>query len=270
VAVAGRAGAAVLSRVGVRVSRSTLLRVLMPTPVPAGPAPAVYSVHDFALRRGRRYATLLLDALTHRRIDVLPDRKAETLAEWLRDDPEVEVVCVTDRPPTPRRFATVRRRRCRCPIGGICGTAWPWRSRRRWSRTAAAGTTVQPAGTDRWISEPTSGTRPCMPCSARAWGCWNAPRQLGWALNTVKRYARATTADQVQRPPRYREPLVDPFLDHLRRRRAEDPQVPVTRLLTEIRELGYTGSANLLVRYLNQGRADAERTPPSRTAWSPC
>jgi hypothetical protein len=39
--------------------------------------------------------------------------------------------------------------------------------------------------------------------------------------------------------------------------------VAVTRLLAEIRELGYTGSANLLVRYLNQGRADAIRKPPS-------
>lgn len=32
--------------------------------------------------------------------------------------------------------------------------------------------------------------------------------------------------------------------------------MPVTRLLDEIRELGYTGSANLLVRYLNQPRRD--------------
>jgi hypothetical protein len=37
----------------------------------------------------------------------------------------------------------------------------------------------------------------------------------------------------------------------------------VTRLLAEIRDLGYTGSANLLVSYLKQGRADAPRTPPS-------
>ncbi|MET8311843.1 hypothetical protein [Micromonospora sp. NPDC005173] len=37
----------------------------------------------------------------------------------------------------------------------------------------------------------------------------------------------------------------------------------MTRLLSEVREQGYTGSANLLVRYLNQGRAHAERTPPS-------
>jgi hypothetical protein len=37
----------------------------------------------------------------------------------------------------------------------------------------------------------------------------------------------------------------------------------VTRLLVEIRELGYPGSVNLLVRPLKQGRADPKRTPPS-------
>jgi transposase len=44
---------------------------------------------------------------------------------------------------------------------------------------------------------------------------------------------------------------------------ATEPQVAVTTLLAEIRELGYTGSANLLVRYLNQGRAEAERAAPA-------
>jgi hypothetical protein len=33
----------------------------------------------------------------------------------------------------------------------------------------------------------------------------------------------------------------------------------VQQLLREIRERGYPGSSNLLVRYLNQGRADADR-----------
>ena len=87
-------------------------------------------------------------------------------------------------------------------------------------------------------------------------------RRLGWALNTVKRYARAATAEQLQRPPRYGRTLVDPYRDHLRRRLAAEPAVPVTRLLAEIRELGYTGSANLLVRYLNQGRAHDQRVAP--------
>ncbi|SNY64751.1 Transposase [Paractinoplanes atraurantiacus] len=94
-------------------------------------------------------------------------------------------------------------------------------------------------------------------------GLMDCARRLGWALNTVQRYARAASAEQLQRPPRYRETLVDAFRDHLRRRRAEEPGVAVTRLLAEIREQGYTGSANLLVRYLNQGRAETERIPPS-------
>jgi hypothetical protein len=50
VVVAGRAGAAVLRSLGVRISRGTVLRVLLGPAVPAGPAAAVLSVDDFALR----------------------------------------------------------------------------------------------------------------------------------------------------------------------------------------------------------------------------
>jgi hypothetical protein len=90
-------------------------------------------------------------------------------------------------------------------------------------------------------------------------GLLDCSRRLGWALNTVKRYARATTAEELARPPRYGRTLVDPYREHLRLRLAAEPDMPVTRLLAEIRELGYTGSASMLVRYLNQGRAQAER-----------
>jgi hypothetical protein len=50
------------------------------------------------------------------------------------------------------------------------------------------------------------------------------------------------------------------------------PGVPVQQLLREIRELGYPGSSNLLVRYLNQGRADAarpHRSPRKATQFLP-
>ena len=80
-------------------------------------------------------------------------------------------------------------------------------------------------------------------------------RRLGLSLNTVKRYARVADPAQLIRPPKYRPCLVDPFRDHLRTRRAAGP-VATTTLLAEIRAMGYTGSANLLVRYLDQGRAD--------------
>lgn len=59
--------------------------------------------------------------------------------------------------------------------------------------------------------------------------------------------------------PKYRPTLVDPYRDHLRRRRDEDPAAPVSHLFAEIRELGYPGSLNLLHKYINQGRVEADR-----------
>jgi hypothetical protein len=94
-------------------------------------------------------------------------------------------------------------------------------------------------------------------------GLLDCARRLGWALNTVKRYARAATPEELQRPPRYGRTLADPYREHLRRLLADEPGVAVTRLLAKIRELGYTGSANLLlVRCLNQGRAHDQRAAP--------
>ncbi|OIJ96298.1 ISL3 family transposase [Streptomyces monashensis] len=94
-------------------------------------------------------------------------------------------------------------------------------------------------------------------------GLLEGARCLDLALNTVKRYARHAEPERMVRAPNYL-----PTLDHLRRRRAEDPAVPVTHLLHEIREQGYTGSANLLVRYITQGRVEADHSAlsPRRAA----
>jgi len=90
-------------------------------------------------------------------------------------------------------------------------------------------------------------------------GLLECSRRLGLSLNTVKRYARAAEPERLFRAPPYRPTLADPYRDHLRTRRAEDSAVPVLRLFAEIRDLGYTGSLNLLYRYITQGRAETDR-----------
>lgn len=79
--LAGQAGARVLTALAMFLSRHTALRVLMRLPLPVRRVPRVIGVDDFALLRRHRYATIIIDAQTRERIDVLPDRKASTLEE---------------------------------------------------------------------------------------------------------------------------------------------------------------------------------------------
>ena len=90
--LAGRAGARLLRALGILVSRHTALRVLLRIPLPVMAVPRVLGIDDFALRRGSSYATVLIDAETGRRVDVLEGRTADVVEDWLRGHPGVEVV----------------------------------------------------------------------------------------------------------------------------------------------------------------------------------
>jgi transposase len=73
-------------------SPDTLLRLIRQYDPSCSASPRVLGVDDWAYRRGQVYGTILCDLEQQSVIDLLPDREAETLSQWLKNHPEIEIV----------------------------------------------------------------------------------------------------------------------------------------------------------------------------------
>jgi transposase len=73
-------------------TRQTILRRIMDLPDSPAESVLFLGIDDFSFLRGRRFGTILINLETRHVVDLLPDRKAETAASWMRQYPDLMAV----------------------------------------------------------------------------------------------------------------------------------------------------------------------------------
>ncbi|HVQ53128.1 MAG TPA: ISL3 family transposase [Mycobacterium sp.] len=275
-AVAGRAGARLASRLGIRTGRDTLLRAVRAIPDSKVRDVRVLGIDDFAIRRGHIYGTVVVDMTTRTPIDLLGDRTADTVATWLKEHPGTEIVC------RDRAGAYADGIRSGAPDAVQVADRWHlWHNlaeavektvtrHRADLRPPALDTSdVSPMGQSAG-AEVESDRRLAVRTRER----YSAVQQLlshGMSLSaigrklaldrrTVRRFARATDLDELLTTSASRASLLDEFKPYLHER-FNAGCTDAARLTREIVELGYRGSDKTVRRYLQPVRAAHEQLP---------
>jgi transposase len=279
-ALAGRAAARLGARLGLVVSRSTLLRMIRGLPDPPVGTVSVLGVDDFALRRGQVYGTVLIDMDTHRPVDLLPDREADTLAGWLREHPGVRVVC------RDRAGAYAEGAATGAPDAAQVADRWHlWHNLAEHTEKTVArhrGCGAQQPTEDRPLAEPDArpdlrelaeqaalDRREASALAVRTReryaavqalreqgkGIKTIMRELGLAKETVRRFARAGSVEDLLATARDgRSSILDEFKPYLHHR-FNLGHTNGSQLFTEIRDQGYRGSLGTVLGYLRPFRA---------------
>lgn len=285
-ATGAESGSRLARQLRMETSPDTLLRVLRQTIVPAVGEVRVLGVDDWAMRRGKRYGTLLVDLEQQRPVELLPDRTAETLATWLGTQDKVEIVS-RDRSTEYRRGISMG-----APQAQQIADRWHLLQNlrealeRMLSRLHAELEQLPlPSPAEQPVlpvrSLPLDALKPNRQASkqasrARRWARYEAvralalqgvpevriARQLGLARATVRLFARSDSFPE-RALSRGKESMIDPYLPYLLWRMTEGCTV-TSQLWREIQARGYTGSRHQVARWVQQHRTTPAPTTPHR------
>jgi transposase len=276
----GAAGARLLAKQGLPGSRNTLLRRIRAAPAPDAPPPQAVGIDDWALRRGHRYGSLIVDLDRRRPIAILPDRTVETVSAWFaahrtitlvsRDRAEGYATAIRAGAPqavqVADRFHIVRNLRdaadaalSRCP-------SLPWRPPAAAEPAPPMTTLTEPATpalASRLPDTPSGRQAEATRLARRAqrlaryeqaislrhdgWTVMAIAQHLRLGRRTVERWLAAGQFPERQR--RTDRSCLAPYQEYLLARWAAGCH-NATRLWREVQARGYPGSYRLLVAWL--------------------
>lgn len=274
---------------GIETSPRTLLRTVGHGEGQS-PTPRVLGVDDFALARGRTYATLLCDLETKKAIDVLPGRSKKALREWLESHPGIEIIA-RDRASSyadaanegaPNAIQVADRFHL---VRNVTDALKEVVDRQSWGLPEPAPLPVSPAEPEP-VPEPepapesTPAKRVTRAERRRAAAADRLRRRYeevhrlhgldmpivqirqatGLSRTTILKYLNSSEVPKRAQPRRVRS-ILDPFVDYLAERWRAGCHDTAT-LYEEIVQQGYTGSTHTLRRLLQPWRAECPPAPP--------
>lgn len=269
-ATSGEAGTRLAQRLGIQTSPTTVLRRIMEVPDPVLLSAAVVGIDEWALRRGRRYGTILVDWGNHCIVDLLPDRDAESCAAWFKQHPGVKAVS-RDRAGTyaeaarqgaPAAIHVADRFHILRNLGDMLERVVTRLSRQVATtlRGGPAAATVQGAADPPSLPPPPNDSRTrrlaqyeqvhallAAGLSLRA-----IAKHLGLSRDKVTHFALAPTFPERRQGTR-RPSILDPYLDYIERRWQEGCHNG-TQIFRELQAQGFTHPRPIVAQYIARRR----------------
>src|SRR5438552_225469 len=265
-------------------SETTVLCSLFLVPLPEIGQIRVVGVDDWSWRRGKRFGSILVNLETHKIVDLLADREAESVRRWLAAHPQVEVVSrdrgktyidgATSGAPQATQVAdrwhiisnlgdAVEEFLIRAHIRLEDGKALSEGSQKRdkplssFSATPASQRKSQARLLRKWKLYQRVQELHASGMSLRKIG-----EELGLARNTVRKYFRQPPEPPLPTPRPLRASQLDPYEDYLLERWSQGER-NAAQLHREIGERGYPGSTSLVRAYVSHLRTTtADGSPP--------
>ena len=278
-ALGGEAGKRLMAGMGLSTSPDTLLRLVRTQEDQQVPTPRILGVDDFSFCKRKSYGTILIDLEKRVPVDLLPDREAETLAKWLRAHPGVEIISrdrggpyadgarqgapqarqVADRfhllvnlSETMKSFFSNHQAQLKALVAKP-SESLSEEDAKDLSPWYAGMNKRQEEKSERLHQEQIQRYHQIHDLHAKKVDTANIARQVGVSRRTVYYYLKMTEPPTRTRINPHYKPLIEPYKEYVVNRWNEGCR-NAQQVHRELKELGYTGSDQPIVRFFAQFR----------------